>query len=130
MESNIVGTLISVAIWIGVAAALGAWGKNRKIGFWPAFITGLLFIPLSVILILVFGPKEEVQTADGVMSEAIEKYQQAKLNNDQAILAQFQTTTQNMSLTEKLEQLKQMKADGLLNDQDYNRMKTNLLVGK
>lgn len=126
-ETNILATIIGALVWIGIAALLGRWGKNRRIGFWPAFITGLVFWPISIILILVLGPKEEEMNS---VEEAVQQYQTAKLNNDQAILAQFESITSNMSINEKLEQLKQMKADGLLNELDYNRMKTNLLIGR
>jgi len=130
MDSKTLQTIIGAAVWILIAAALGNWGKNRKIGFWPAFITGLLFWPLSIILILVFGPKEDDVPEKNEISEALEEYQRTKINRDQAILNQFKANSSNLSLNEKLEQLKQMKTDGLLSDSDYNNMKTNLLTGK
>lgn len=125
---EILPKIMWAVLWLVIAHFLGKWGESRRIGYWPAFITGLLFLPLSIILILVLGPKEE-EKLENPLTEAIEEYQKKKVERDQAILNQFKSSS-NLSLTEKLEQLKQMKADGLLNEQDYNNMKTNLLTGK
>lgn len=122
------GIIIGVLISLVIGFALGKWGENRRIGFWPAFLLGVFIPILSVILILALG-KKNVEIA-GEMDEIGQEFLQAKLDRDQSILNSLKANSSSMTMDEKLAEIKKMRDDGLLSDGDYNNMKTNLLTGK
>jgi hypothetical protein len=56
------GTIIILALYIGLCVLVGKYGKTRVIGFWGFFILSLLLTPAIIFVILLISkerkPKE------------------------------------------------------------------------
>src|SRR4051812_15007150 len=104
-------------LWIGLSLLVGAFGSSRKIGFWGAFIVSLLLSPLGGLIVsLISISKAELQREEAL------KHQQ-DLNQK---LTEMQN--QHIPITDQLEKLSKLKNDGVINEEEYQKLK-NKIVG-
>ena len=105
--------------WIIFSIIVGALGSGRKIGFAGAFFLSLLLSPVIGLIITLFSKDKED-----------EKYKQEVLTTQkqqQETLSKIQDNAKTTSISDELNKLKEMKDNGLLNKEEFQKAKEKLL---
>lgn len=105
--------------WIIFSIIVGAIGSGRNIGFAGAFFLSLLLSPVIGLIITLFSK-----------DKADEQYKQELLNTQkqqQETLSNIQDNVKSTSISEQLLMLKEMKDNGMLNDEEFQKAKEKLL---
>jgi hypothetical protein len=105
--------------WIIFSFIVGALGSGRNIGFWGAFFLSLILSPVIGLIITLFSKDKED-----------EKYKQEVLitqKQQQETLTKIQDNAKTTSIADDLNKLKEMKDNGLLNDEEFQKAKEKIL---
>ena len=106
--------------WIVFSIIVGALGSSRKIGFGAAFFLSLLLSPLIGLIITLFSKDKED-----------EQYKQDLLNTQkmqQETLSNIQDNVKSTSISEQLMMLKEMKDNGMLTEEEFQKAKEKILA--
>lgn len=105
--------------WMIFSIIVGALGSGRKIGFAGAFFLSLLLSPVIGLIITLFSKDKED-----------EKYKQEVLTTQkqqQEALSKIQDNAKTISISDELDKLKEIKDNGLLNEEEFQKAKGKLL---
>lgn len=106
-------------VWIIFSFVVGAIGNNRKIGFAGAFFVSLILSPLiGLIITLVSKDKNE---------EEYQKEVLATQKKQQETLTKIQSEKKSTSISEELNKLREMKDNGTLTEEEFQKAKEKLL---
>lgn len=100
-------------IWIFLALICGAIGSSRKMGFWGVFFVSLLLSPVVGILVAIFAKSKKDHLRELEMLEAVKR--------------QANNTTPNVSIADELEKIQRLRDAGTISEEEYNKMRSNLL---
>ena len=107
----------AVFMWIIFSVIVGFIGKSRKIGFAAAFFLSLLLSPLiGIIITLVSKNKED------------EAYKEKVLEAQQKQTETLQNLKSDRSLAVELEKLQELKENGTLSEDEYQKAKQKMLA--
>lgn len=104
--------------WIILAIIVGAFGSDKTVGFWGAFLWSVLLSPVI-----------------GAIIVALSKSNKQKAIEDQAYRNQFQQTqalnqmakNNQQSATDELAKLKKLLDDKAITEEEYQKMKNNII---
>jgi len=110
--------IIGVFSWIIFSILIGIIGSNRKIGFGGAFFLSLLLSPLIGLIFTLVSK-----------SLAAEKFEQELLQTQKMQQKTMEKiTNQNLNtITEDLRKIKDLLDSGILNIEEYEKMKKNII---
>lgn len=107
-------------LWIVFAPIVGFIGSDRKIGFWGALFCSLLLSPvIGLIITLLSKTKKDEQYQEKMLE--LQKKQQKTLNN-------LQQSANVRSILKELEDLKKLKDEGILDENEFNKLKQKALA--
>lgn len=101
--------------WIVLSIVVAAIGQGRKIGAGGAFILSLLLSPIIGLIITLISPSKE----------SIE--QNAKLLEEQKRTNEILSNKVENSITTELTNLQQMRANGTLTEDEYEKLRTRII---
>lgn len=100
-------------IWIVGCVIAGFIGSERSIGFWGAFFLSLVLSPLiGIIASLVSKSNEQANLEKQMLSN------QSQLQN---------SNVYGSSLADELRKLKELKDEGVITDEEFERQKSIIL---
>lgn len=97
-------TQYAIIIWFILCLIVGAIGRNRKIGFWLAFLISLVLSPLIGGIITLASPKKETVVV-------INQSKKESL----------------ISIADELKKYQELKDAGRISDDEFNKIKSKLL---
>lgn len=105
--------------WLLVCLIIGFIGINRRIGFFGAFILSIILSPLiGLIITLVSKNKKDIKREKEIL-----KAQKKQAMSMKAIAEQ----SKQKSVSEELKELSQLKRDGEITDEEFNKLKSQLI---
>lgn len=109
--------LFVVFLYLFIDILIGLLAKNKTIGFWGGFLISFFFSPLvGLIVALAAGPKQRKRP------EVINNYYTS--HNHTEAPPETLATINKVQLIEKLAN---MRANGMLTEEEYNREKAKVL---
>lgn len=110
--------IAGIISWIIFSLLIGIIGSNRKIGFGGAFFLSLLLSPLIGLIFTLVSK-----------SLAAEKFEQELLQTQKMQQKTMEKiTNQNLNtITEDLRKIKDLLDDGILNSEEYEKMKKTII---
>lgn len=116
MEDAIGGILV---VYLIVSLTIGAFGKDKKIGFWGAFLLSFFFTPLVGILVVIFSKSKEEMEREArsykiqqAQKEAIERMEAKRTSSD---------------AVDELVKLKSLLDSGAINQSEFDNMKASIM---
>jgi phosphate/sulfate permease len=110
--------------WIIFSFVAGAVGAGRKIGFWGALLLSLILSPLVGLIVAFASKSKEAEKYEKVMLETQQKQQEALENMKNQQVVSPATT---VSLAEELEKIKNLKENGFISDEEYQKLKDKII---
>ena len=105
-------------VWIVLSVVIGIIGGNRKIGFGGALILSLLLSPLIGLIVTLASQSKLSMESD------------AKLITEQQRTNELLQQSKINSVTQELQNLQQMRTNGTLNEDEYEKLRTRIIEGK
>ncbi|MFW5757731.1 MAG: SHOCT domain-containing protein [Bacteroidota bacterium] len=112
---------VYVFIWIIFALIVGSIGSGRKIGFAGAFLLSIIFSPLIGLIITLISPSEsDVKYKNEMLS--VQTQQKESIDK----LVKNKGTS---NLVDELSKAKKLLDEGVLSNEEFQRIKQDLLKG-
>ena len=92
-------------LWIALSFTFGFVGKDRKIGFWWAFILSILFSPLVGGILALSSPRKK----------------------DQIDMREFSGPKDRTTLAVALQELQELRMAGTIDENEYQTARKNIL---
>ena len=102
-----------------IAVIIGAFGKEKKIGFWGAFLLSFFFTPLVGILVVIFS-KSKAEMEREAKSYKIQQTQKEAIERIEA-----QQATSNM--VDELVKLKALLDSGAITQAEFDKIKASTI---
>ncbi|WP_448607185.1 SHOCT domain-containing protein [Paenimyroides ceti] len=106
--------LFGIFAWIMASFVVAAIGSDRRIGFFSALLWSILLSPVIGFFITLFSPSNESEERQKEMLEL----QRMQINNQ---------NVNSVSIADELKKLKKLKKQGVISDQEYDKLKAKLL---
>lgn len=117
MEEDVIGPILVASAFIAVI--IGAFGKEKKIGFWGAFLLSFFFTPLVGILVVIFS-KSKADIEREARSYKIQQEQKEAIGRMEARQA-----TSNM--VDELAKLQTLLEKGAITREEFDSMKASVM---
>ena len=117
MEEDVIGPILIASAFIAVI--IGAFGKEKKIGFWGAFLLSFFFTPLVGILVVIFS-KSKAEMEREARSYKIQQAQREAIGRMEARQA-----TSNM--VDELAKLQTLLEKGAITREEFDSMKASVM---
>lgn len=117
MEEDVIGPILVASAFIAVI--IGAFGKEKKIGFWGAFLLSFFFTPLVGILVVIFS-KSKADIEREARSYKIQQEQKEAIGRMEARQA-----TSNM--VDELSKLQTLLEKGAITQAEFDSMKASVM---
>lgn len=105
--------------WVIFSIIVGALGSGRTIGFFGAFFLSLLLSPVIGLIITLFSKNKE----DEIYKQEVLSTQKQQ----QDTLSKIQVNVKTTSISDELYRLKEMKDNGILNEEEFQKAKEKML---
>lgn len=117
MEEDVIGPILVASAFIAVI--IGAFGKEKKIGFWGAFLLSFFFTPLVGVLVVIFS-KSKADIEREARSYKIQQEQKEAIGRMEARQA-----TSNM--VDELSKLQTLLEKGAITQAEFDSMKASVM---
>ena len=102
--------------WFFGALIVGMLGSDRTSGFWGSFLISLLLSPIVGIIIVFLSQRKSTI-----------HHQQQMMNYQHQQSQALHNIASKKDFSAELERLAKLKADGVLSEEEFNKLKAKLL---
>lgn len=110
--------------WIVFSFVVGIVGKDRKIGFWGAFLVSILLSPLIGLIITLVSKNKE----DEAYKKKVLIAQKRNLEELKKLSETGKTAT--LSVADELEKLRKLRDEKLISEDEFQSLKNKVILGE